>query len=313
MAAAAFDWLSLGDGTRLRMAFWAVPGTPRGTVLLATGRAEFIEKYAETAAALLDRGFQVVCFDWRNQGLSDRPLAIRQIHHLTDFTLLADDLDAVYAQAVAPRAGEGPVILMAHSMGGLAATLHLSSHPRRYAAAVLSAPMYDIVTGPWPRGLVRLLATLFTAIGRGERYAFGQGDYNPVEGLFTPNNSITSDPARYAAFHGPYRDRPELRVGGVSFAWLKAALAASDAVQETVPLRDVQTPVLLLNAPEDAVVSAAAIRTVARRFGNAVLRDHPGAKHELLMERDEIRDRVWNDIDDFLDKTLAEPAALAVR
>lgn len=303
MAAPAYDWLSLDDGTRLRIAVWPEPAErPRGTVLLATGRAEFVEKYAETAGALRDRGFRVVGFDWRNQGLSDRPLANRQIHHLSDFNRLADDLDAVFSRTVVPQAGNGPVVLMAHSMGGLAATLHLARHPRRYAAAVLSAPMYDIATGPWPRGLVGLLAGLFTALGRGERYAFGQGDYNPVEGLFTPSNSITSDPARYAAFHGPCRDRPELRVGGVSFGWLKAALAACDAVQATVPLAAVETPVLLLNAPEDAVVSPAAIRTVARRFADATLAEFPGAKHELLMERDEIRDRVWADIDRFLDR-----------
>ncbi|AWK86446.1 alpha/beta hydrolase [Azospirillum thermophilum] len=308
-----FDWLRLSDGTRLRSACWTGHGTIRGTVLLATGRAEFIEKYAETASALVERGFQVVAFDWRNQGLSDRPLANPQIHHLNDFSTLADDLDQVHAQAVVPRAGDRPVLLMAHSMGGMAATLLLARRPDRYAAAVLSAPMYDIATAPLPRSAVRVLARLFCRMGRGERYAFGQHDYDPAEGEFRPDNSITSDPGRYAAFHTPFRERPELRVGGVSFGWVRAALRASDLVQNTLPLAQVKTPVLLLSAPGDRVVKAAAHWAVARRMPAMTVLDYPDAKHELLMERDAIRDRVWADIDAFLARTVPAPVPAAAR
>jgi len=316
MTAPAYDWLRLSDGTRLRTARWSSLGALRGTVLLLTGRAEFIEKYTETAEALTARGFRVVTFDWRNQGLSDRPLANRQIHHLRDFATLVDDLDAVHDALVAPLAGDGPVLLMAHSMGGLVATLALARHagddPSRYAAAILSAPMFEINTGPLPRPLVAALASLGRALGRAERYAPGQHDYRPAEGVFRADNSITSDPARYAAFHGPYAARPELRVGGVSFGWVAAALRAGKAVRTTLPLGRVRTPVLLLSAPGDRVVRADAQRWVARRLGNATLVEHPEARHELLMERDALRDRVWADIDAFLDKTLAKTAASVV-
>ena len=122
--------VAMPDGVRLRVAVWPVPERVRGTALVLTGRAEFIEKYTETAEALTARGFRVVALDWRNQGLSDRPLPNRQIHHLTDFATLVDDLDEVHRQVVAPVAAEtgGPVILLAHSMGGLVATLALARH-----------------------------------------------------------------------------------------------------------------------------------------------------------------------------------------
>ena len=303
--------VTTADGARLRVAVWPVPEGVRGTALVLTGRAEFIEKYAETAAALAARGFRVVAVDWRNQGLSDRPLPNRQIHHLTDFATLVDDLDAVHGQVVAPVVDEtgGPLILLAHSMGALVATLALARHadasPGRYAAVLLSAPMYAIHTGPLPRWLVRGLTTLGTACGLGAHYAPGQGDYDPAEAWFRPDNKITADPQRYAAFHGPYAERPELRVGGVSFAWIAAALDAEDALRRSLPLERVRTPVLLLSAPGDRVVRAEAHRMAADRLGNARLIDHPTAKHELLMECDAIRDRVWADIDAFLDKTLA--------
>ncbi|HYF90149.1 alpha/beta hydrolase [Azospirillum sp.] len=304
--------VAMGDGVRLRVAVWPKPERVRGTALVLTGRAEFIEKYAETASALTARGFRVVAVDWRNQGLSDRPLPNRQIHHLTDFALLVGDLDCVYRQVAAPVAAEtgGPLILLAHSMGGLVATLALARHcgdePGRYAAVLLAAPMYAIHTGPLPRRLARALASLGLACGCGARYAFWQGDYDPAEGIFRPDNKITTDPRRYAAFHTPYAERPELRVGGVSFAWVAAALDAEDALRRSLPLERVRTPVLLLSAPDDRVVRAELHREVAARLGNAHLVEYPGAKHELLMECDAIRDRVWADIDDFLDRTLGE-------
>ena len=298
--APVFGTITLKDGTRLRTARWRATGPAiRGTVLLLTGRAEFVEKYDETVGELLARGFQVVGFDWRNQGLSDRPLSNPQIHHVMDFDRLADDIDELRERVVAPIAA-GPLLLLGHSMGGLVALLSLIRHPDRYDAVVLSAPMFDIFTGPLPRRLAVILAEYLCARGRAEDYAFGQGDYSAIQGLFTPLNPITSDRRRYAIFHDAYRDRPELRVGGVSFGWVRAALRASDYVQRAAPLERVTTPVLILSAPKDTIVRSAAQQVVARRLGNATLKSYPGAKHELLMERDAIRDRVWADIDAFL-------------
>ena len=295
-----FGWETMEDGTRLRTAHWpAAASPPRGTALLLTGRAEFIEKYRETAGELLTRGFQVFGFDWRNQGLSDRPLSNRQIHHLDSFDTLAGDLEEVVERLVRPRQ-EGPLLLVAHSMGGLVALMALLRDPGLCDAAVLTAPMFDIFTGPVPRRMAVWLAERLCARGRAAEYAFGQNDYNPAEGLFTPVNPITSDPRRYAAFHDAFRDRPELRVGGVSFGWVRAALRASDHIRCTAPLERVMTPILLLSAPADAIVRSDSHRLVAARLGNAVLKEHPAAKHELFMETDAIRAQVFAAFDAFI-------------
>lgn len=294
----AFGWLDLPDGARLRTACWRTPGEARGSVVLLTGRAEFIEKYEETARALVARGFGVFAMDWRNQGLSTRPFANPQIHHVEDFADLADDLERFVTQVVAPQA-RGPLLLMAHSMGGMVATLHMARHPERFRAAILSAPMHAVNLRGLPVWVARGLAEAACALGFGARYALGQGDYDPREAVFA-GNVITSDPRRYAVFHDAFRDRPELRVGGVSFGWLRAAFRAADAVRTSEPLDRVRTPVLLLSAPGDQVVDSQAQAVVARRLPNCTPASYPDAKHEVLMERDEIRDRVWADIDAFL-------------
>lgn len=295
---AVFGWLDLPDGARLRTAHWPAAGTVRGSAVVLTGRAEFIEKYEETARTLRARGFEVFAMDWRNQGLSTRPQPNPQRHHVEDFAVLVDDLERYLARAVAPRAG-GPLLLLAHSMGGLVATLHAARHPERFRAAILSTPMHAVNLRGVPAWLARLLADTACALGLGGHYAFGQTDYDPRDAAFD-GNVITGDPRRYAVFHDAYRDRPELRVGGVSFGWLRAAFRASDAVCRSLPLDRVRYPVLLLSAPGDRVVDSRAQRAVARRWPTCTLIEYPQARHEVLMERDAIRDRVWADIDAFL-------------
>ncbi len=298
-----FGWLDRPDGVRLRTARWPVEDPSRGVVVLLNGRSEFVEKHQETADAFRRRGFDVVSFDWRNQGLSGgRPADNPQKHALDDFDRLTDDLDAFVDGVAAPNAA-GPLVLFGHSMGGLVAALHLARRPNLYRAAILSAPMFDIVTDPWPRWLARALADAAVRAGFGDVYAFGQRDYDPAQDApFRPDNPITSDPRRWAVFHDAFAARPELRLGGVTFGWVRAALRASDRVRRTVPLGAVATPVLVLSAPNDAIVNAAAHGEVARRFGDATLRVYPDARHEVLMERDPIRDRAWADIDAFLDR-----------
>ena len=59
------------DGVNLRIAIWNETSS-KGTILLQSGRTEFIEKYYEVIQEFINRGFCVALMDWRGQGLSDR-------------------------------------------------------------------------------------------------------------------------------------------------------------------------------------------------------------------------------------------------
>ena len=101
-----YGWLA-APGARLRYACWNASGTTaRGTVVVLTGRAEFIEKYAtEVVGELLGRGYAVIALDWRGQGLSDRPLP--QEHdagHIDRFETYVADLKLFLDSIVAPLA-----------------------------------------------------------------------------------------------------------------------------------------------------------------------------------------------------------------
>ena len=106
------------DGIPLRAAYW-MPETeaPQGTVCILQGRAEFIEKYFETVGELLDRGFAVVAFDWRGQGLSGRQVSNPRKGHVRRFSDYRHDLEAIRDQILVPHMPE-PHFGLAHSMGG---------------------------------------------------------------------------------------------------------------------------------------------------------------------------------------------------
>lgn len=302
-----------GNGVRLRAGVFNVDTeTPiRAQATVLHGRSEFIEKYTEIINDLTARGIGGAVVEWRSHGLSGGRAADNpQRHHLDDFGLLVDDMDAVAARIDRLETAGAPRILLAHSMGGLVAALHLARNPRCYAAAILCSPMFAINTSPLPQPAARLVARLACLLGFSRRYAFSQHDYDPAEAVFTADNRLTSDPTRFAVLHDAWKADPRLRLGGVTFGWLAAAFRATHALtDDSVPLNRIETPVLILSAPKDRVVDSRAHAVVARRFRNARVVEFPGAEHELLMERDEIRNAVWRTIDAFLTETLPKKAA----
>ena len=122
----------------------------RGTVLICTGRSEFIEKYFDVVEELLGRGFAVVIFDWRGQGLSDRSLRNRQKGHVVHFRDYGRDLESVVAQILEPFSPK-PWFCLAHSMGGAIALTYAADHPKLFDRLVLSAPMIEIARLSFPQ------------------------------------------------------------------------------------------------------------------------------------------------------------------
>jgi alpha-beta hydrolase superfamily lysophospholipase len=88
-------WPAPVDGAALRVALWRPAAEPIGTLAIFPGRAEFIEKYFETVAEALARGFVVTVIDWRGQGLSTRQVANRRKGHIDDFSVFERDIDAL--------------------------------------------------------------------------------------------------------------------------------------------------------------------------------------------------------------------------
>lgn len=276
---------------------WTTPPNPRALVVIFPGLSEYVEKYFETANDLVARGFAVACLDWREQGLSWRPKNRDRRHH-DDF--IDDVLDA-QAMADALPLPHLPRVLLAHSMGGNIGLRVLRKNPGRFACAVMTAPMLGL---PVPERCLRALTAFFHAIWLDKAYLPGHGPWK--QSAFDENlNILTTDPARRAMQAHWMENEKNLRMGGLTVGWLRAALASIRLVQGTGFAPFVRTPLLVLTAGQEKVVSNAATRALTARIAGAELHEIPGSLHEILMERDEYRNQFWTHFDAFVDKHLS--------
>jgi lysophospholipase len=289
--------LTTPDGTRLRYAVTRQGGERRGTVCVLEGRSEFIEKNFETVEELQRRGFAVAILDWRGQGGSDRALRNRFRGHVRSFRQYDEDLATFMTGAVLPDCPP-PYFALAHSTGGLV-LLRALTHRNWFERAVLSAPLIDFAPMIPPKPVARLIARLAVALGLGWLFVPGQ-PRRPISESDFPGNPLTSDAARFARATRTTDAFPHIGTGGPTFAWINAAFEATAALRRLPTGTLFLTPLLIVAAGDDTVVSTEAARAFARRRPGvaAVVIEH--SRHEPLHERDEIREQFWAAFDAFI-------------
>lgn len=270
-----------------------------GTALVLPGFGEFIEKYHETAADLLARGFDVYVMEWSGQGLSTRALRNHDKVHVPDFARYLIDLGRMVDTVLPPRDGARPRLAIGHSLGAHLLLRYLKDHPRAFDVLLFSSPMIDINYGRLPRWLARAIVGGACALGLSRAYVFGARDYDRRRVRFE-GNRLTSDPARFLEPHAWIGRNPELSIGGPTFGWLRAAQHSIATTERPGYCRDIRVPILVLAAAVDRVVSIEAARHLSKELPNATHIEFTDAAHELLRERDSVRALVWQQIDGFL-------------
>jgi lysophospholipase len=292
------------DGARLRMGRFPTQKSPQGTIALFQGRAEYIEKYFETIGDLQRRGFETVALDWRGQGGSQRELANPRKGHIDDFAQYQRDL-AACLQEMTRLACPKPWFALAHSMGAAILMEYAHDGGGAFARMVLTAPMVNLQGLRFPKGS-RLLAQTLDFLGLGSAYIPGGRDASIVE-LPYPRNRLTSDPQRFARNAEPLATAPELAVGDATVGWASAAFRQMRRFELPDYTRRWRIPTLLVASSRDEIVSTPAIERFAQRLDIASLITIPGARHEILMERDDLRALFFAAFDAFIPGDTAEP------
>lgn len=127
------DWLQAGDGTRLFEQSWS-PEMPKALVVLIHGFAEHSTRHASAAVHLARAGYAVHTFDLRGHGRSQGKRCF-----VSAFDEYLDDTQAALLSATREWPGKR-VFLLAHSLGGLIASLFVIDERAELSGLILSAP-----------------------------------------------------------------------------------------------------------------------------------------------------------------------------
>jgi lysophospholipase len=283
-----FTWGSFTDagGSKIRYGSLQPEGEPKGTIVLASGFREPIEKYFEVMRDMTERGFAVWMMDWHGQGGSDRYLKNPQKMYGKGYEEHIETLHQFTQKIVAKS--EGPLILMAHSMGGHIGLRYLKEHEGVFDSAVLTSPMCDIKTPGFPRKVAQMLIRRAEKKGTLDDYIPLGHDWREDKEDFA-SNKLTSDPKRFAVLGELFKTKPELRMGDPTYGWVMHTFNSVAVLRDEAYLKSIKTPVLMGIAGKDGVVEASASVRASGLLQNCTRVDVPEAKHEIWMERDALR------------------------
>lgn len=297
----AFSTFALPSGGFMRLAR-ASSQAAKALAIIAPGRGEWIEKYAQTIARLQACGLDVLIFEWRGQGLSARFGDDPQKACVHDFTLLEEDFDAFYK---AHALTEKPVVLIGHSMGAHLLLRWRTHKGAEHASAglILSNILVEPNTAPFPLPLARQILVWAMQRKQGDALAPTQKNFDAASVPFA-GNRLTRDARRYAAMMQQLKDNPALKPGGATYGCIAAMFAAAPLLLEGLHRNPPREPVLLLTSSRDRIVTVGGMHKVAALLPHATKITFAGAEHELFQETDAVQEKLWAAIDAFLEKIL---------
>jgi acylglycerol lipase len=253
------------DGTDLLVRHWPIDeveaggawaGEPWASVLLVHGLGEHSGRYEAVGDQLTGAGLEVTAYDQRGMGGSGGRRG--DVERWSQFH---DDLAERLAD-VRSAAGGRPVVLYAHSFGGLVAAGYLLTGRPGPDLAVLSAPGLDSTLPGWKKRVARGLA----------RAAPTCAIPNGIDGA-----TLSRDPS----VAGRTVDDP-FCVKVTTARMASAALAEQERVR-TGCRRGFGMPTLVIHGEDDGLVPAHASEILA---GAPLVdrRTYPGLRHELHNE-----------------------------
>lgn len=286
-------WLETPTG-RVRFATWPAsdPATTRGTIVLAHGLSEQIEKYQPAIRNLCERGFAVAMMDWRGHGLSDNcPPKAKE-----NFSVRDEDL-ALFMRVIVTKHFPKPYIGMGHSFGGCLMCCAVHDHPDWFAGGVLCSPMLGIrvlTRHPILKLLCRILAPFMSHQNR--KAAKKQSRY-------------TSDVERFRIHQKLLNENPQLLPKFHFYNWVNSAVKRLRIMHAPGWYEAIKVPMLVFAAGEERLVHNDATHYAVAHMQQAEIVEINTAWHEILMEQEHIQGHMWKELDEFLDQ-LAPPTVI---
>lgn len=288
-------WRKASDGVRLRIGLWPLAGAEK-TVLIYTGRTEYIEKYAHIATDLHKAGYAVATLDWRGQGLSDRLIDAPYRGHIGAFSDYQKDV-LTLLEALKSEGLPTPHAILAHSMGG-AIGLRSLIDGLPVKGALFSAPMWGILMSPALRPVAWALSRSVDLFGKGGTLVPGTEARSFMLKEPFQGNKLTRDADMWAMMGNQIKTVPGLELGGPSLHWLREAMTeCTELMRAPTP----SMPCLTFLGDNERIVDVQDIHTKMAGWSQGTLRMVKNAEHETFMDTPETRSALTAEAVAFLD------------
>jgi lysophospholipase len=270
----------------------------KGWVAISHGFCESIPRYHELIYYLLGEGYGAAILEHQGHGRSVRKVEAVWLTHVDAFDDYTEDFTAFLRQIVLPAAGELPVYLLGHSMGGAIAARTLEMTPTLpVQKLVLCSPMISPKTGGLPAWLTLAITHTFIALGKERSCLFNQKAYTGEDNFGSPWCCTNSRP-RYAWFAQLERSQPQLQNCSATYRWLQESVLIKQAL-----LRDAEkitVPTLLCQAGQDTMVWAKPQDDFIAKVPKGRKEVFPEARHEIYRCQDATVARFCQVVFDFL-------------
>lgn len=265
--------ITTGDGKALHLHEWPV-AEPVATVAVLHGYAEHGGRYARVAEAFNSKNISMFAVDLRGHGRS--PGARGHVDRFSDYYLDATALEAHARQ----HAGDGPLFLFAHSMGGLLAfDWLLSGVQRDFQGVLCTSPFFATKDNHFAKVMAaKVMSRLLPGLS-----------------IPLPRLKVTRDDAEQTLY-----DNDPLNNSNLTARWGAEAMVAQDRVMARASSFD--HPLLLLYGGADVVVDAAVTDQLVRslKISDCTTERLDGHAHELVNEPLEVRTAVIDRLADWV-------------
>jgi alpha-beta hydrolase superfamily lysophospholipase len=246
--------VATSDGLQLLTRHWPADDA-WASLLLVHGLGEHSGRYEHVGEQLAAGGIDTYAYDHRGNGGSDGARG-----DVDRWSRFHDDLEERLA-SVRASGGERPVVLYAHSMGGLVAAGYLIDGRPRPDLTVLSAPGLDSTLARWKLTLAALLARIAPGVSLSQGIRPETLSRDPEVG-----RRVRADPLNTST---------------------NTLRFASEAVHEQARVRaaarEIGGPTLVMHGLDDGLVPPSATEVFEGAPG-VERRTYPGLRHELHNE-----------------------------
>ena len=271
------------DGVRGAQTYyqcWLPEGEPKAVLFIVHGLAEHSGRYMHIVNHFVPLGYAVYGHDCFGHGKSEGTRVF-----VEQFEDMTKPLKTYFDMVRAFQPGR-PIVLLGHSLGGLISSRHLLDHQSNYVGAILSGPSIRVVDHPssFLLFILNLVSGIVPKLG--------------VKQL--ESDVMSTDPKEVEG----YVSDPLVHPGKVTAGMLAAMFTAIKYVTDHAS--QITLPLLIVQGGADATIDPAGAQLLYDTVGSSdkTIKVYEGYYHEIFNEPKARRDKVFQDIQDWLETRL---------